>query len=58
VAAAVMRFFYSLPGPAAACIAKFQGGRAFIPVTAAAWAVAVLFSTCTGVRDGGFVFGF
>jgi len=32
VTAAVPRFFTGFSGPAAAGIAKFQGGRAFFPV--------------------------
>jgi hypothetical protein len=48
VAAAVRCFFCFLAG-AAAGIAEFQGGRAFIPVAFALFMVLVDFTACAGV---------
>jgi len=48
VAAAVL--VAALGGAAAAGISELLFGRAFFPVTPAARAVPVLFSTCTGMQ--------
>jgi len=50
--AAVLVFRARQPGTAAAGIAEFLRGRAFIPVTAAARTVPVLFSARAGVKCG------
>jgi len=49
MAAAVTRFFRRLTGPAAAGIAEFLRGRAFLAVAGCPGPVAVLFAACAGV---------
>ena len=56
VTAAVTCNFRGLAGSAAAGIAEFLRGRAFLPVAGGSSPVPVLFAACTGVQEIVFTF--
>ena len=56
MAAAGTGLFCGFAGSAAAGVAEFLGGRAFLPVAYALFMVLVGFTACAGVEGRGFLF--